>query len=106
MQGRSGTSEDLPLYRELNAHLLGRAGMIDDALTSLDDAIDSAIAAGNLYWLPELLRRRAQLHKMRGDRLDDCSADLRLHYLSNLRLPSCPSPAWAAIPSRNPLPTV
>jgi predicted ATPase len=65
------------VYHELKAHLLGRAGKLDEAIAGLDETIEQALVAGHLFWLPELLRRRALLRKQRGDRLADFVEDAR-----------------------------
>jgi predicted ATPase len=61
IQKQTGTSEDFPVYYELRADLLGRLGRLDDAVASLNEMIERALAAGHLFWLPELYRRRAIL---------------------------------------------
>jgi predicted ATPase len=76
IQKRSGTASDFPLYHELHAYLLGRIGMVDGALRSLDEVIAKATAGGSRFWLPELLRRRAKLRRMYGGNFDDSLADL------------------------------
>jgi predicted ATPase/class 3 adenylate cyclase len=74
---RVGTPEDFPVYNELKAHLLGQVGRLDDALLTLDETIEQALAAGHLFWLPELYRRRALLRKQRGDALENSLKDVR-----------------------------
>jgi class 3 adenylate cyclase/predicted ATPase len=65
-QIRIGTEEDLPLYLDMKASILERAGHHDNALAAIVQAIDDARRTSNEFWLPELLRRRAILEAQCG----------------------------------------
>jgi predicted ATPase len=78
LQQRIGTSEDFPLYYEILASLWGVAGRVNDAVLSLDVTIERANAAGHLFWLAELYRRRASLRLSRGDDVKSIEAELDL----------------------------
>jgi predicted ATPase/class 3 adenylate cyclase len=73
---RIGTEEDFPVYHEMQAELLGLRGQIEPALALVDRTIDRASAAGHLFWVPELFRRRAMLRGQRGDPPQACLDDL------------------------------
>jgi predicted ATPase len=71
-----GTDEDMPVYLDMRAELLSLAGEAPSALRLLDDAIGHAERSANLFWLPELYRRRAELRQQRGDDLALVRGDL------------------------------
>jgi predicted ATPase/class 3 adenylate cyclase len=58
-----GTDEDIPVYIDLWAQLLERAGAFQAGVDVLDCAITEAKSTGNIVWLPELYRRRALLRQ-------------------------------------------
>ncbi|MBO1908635.1 AAA family ATPase [Microvirga sp. 3-52] len=61
-QREIGTEEDLPIFLEMRARLLGLLGQFQEAINTLNQAIEHAIRTGDVFWLPELYRRRGLLH--------------------------------------------
>jgi class 3 adenylate cyclase len=70
-----GVLEDTPIYANIAADVTARAGDPAGALTALNDEITSARDTQLIYWLPELLRRRAVLTRM-IDSTANVTADL------------------------------
>jgi predicted ATPase/class 3 adenylate cyclase len=70
------TDEDLPVYRDMLAEVLGLARDYQAAVQVLDDAIADAERTGNLFWVPQLYRRRAHLRHAASGPRDVCRADL------------------------------
>jgi predicted ATPase/class 3 adenylate cyclase len=66
MQREIGTEENLSVYLEMQSEILSAAGRFDEALKLLDPAIGRSLEAGQLFWLPELYRRRALLLRALG----------------------------------------
>ncbi|MBZ6076789.1 ATP-binding protein [Microvirga puerhi] len=56
-----GTEEDLPLYLDMRAATLEREGDDQRALQAVEEALNHARRTSNVFWLPELYRRRAIL---------------------------------------------
>jgi predicted ATPase len=76
LQQAIGTDEDLPVYRDMLAEVLGLARDFRAAVQVLDNAIADAERTGNLFWAPQLYRRRARLRQAAGDPQDVCRVDL------------------------------
>jgi predicted ATPase/class 3 adenylate cyclase len=72
-----GTEEDFPIYFDMHAELLARAGSFQPAVELLGRAIERAHRTGHVFWLPELYRRRAILHEAKDGAPDACLSDLR-----------------------------
>jgi len=70
------TYEGAPIYEGMRADLYESAGRIDEALPILDAAIAASIRSGQVFWLPELLRKRAAIRFSRGEPVDEVVADL------------------------------
>lgn len=71
-----GTDEDLPIYSQMHAELLERAGRFEEAKQALDMSISLARATSNLFWLPELARRRALIGRATGENPIVCQTDM------------------------------
>jgi predicted ATPase len=61
LQRRIGTEENLPIFTDMHAGILARAGRPEEALRLMEDAIAKSQAVGQLFWLAELHRTRAGL---------------------------------------------
>lgn len=61
-QREIGTEEDLPIFLEMRARLLALLGRFQEAINTLNQAIEHANKTGDVFWLPELYRRRGQVH--------------------------------------------
>jgi predicted ATPase len=72
-----GTEENLSAYLDMRAEILERAGRLEEALALLRQTIDACTEAGQLFWLPELYRRRALLMARLGGGPDQVQADLQ-----------------------------
>jgi class 3 adenylate cyclase len=53
-----GSDEDLPFYLGMLSQMYEKRGELEKAHKTLDEAIREARGAANLFWLPELMRRR------------------------------------------------
>ena len=73
----TGSRLKLPYYRGLMAGILGGLGQVGQAFALVAEAIDQVNASGERWYLPELLRVRAELHRTAGDDLAAAQADLR-----------------------------
>jgi predicted ATPase/class 3 adenylate cyclase len=62
-----GTNEDVPVYTEYLARLLGEAGRSEQGLEHLDELVDSLQKQRLRYWHPELYRRKGKLLLDRGE---------------------------------------
>ena len=76
LQRDIGTEENLPLYRDMEAELLAQAGRHEEAVAIVEEAIVSSGRSGQVFWLPELHRRRGLLRLRLGASLDDTRLDL------------------------------
>ena len=65
-QREIGTEENLSVYRDMESEILVRLGQFHEARTILNDAIESSLRTGQLFWLPELYRRRGLLSEAVG----------------------------------------
>lgn len=61
------TSEGAPVYDGMRAELSARAGLNEQALSILDNAILTSTQSGQVFWLAELLRQRALFRHSRGE---------------------------------------
>jgi predicted ATPase len=75
-QRATGTEEDLPVFLEMQAELLGRLSRPDKGIAVLGAAIERAERLGHMFWIPELYRRRALLRHMTGQARHLCIHDL------------------------------
>jgi predicted ATPase len=78
LQKAIGTDEDMPIYAGMAAELLARLGREAAASQLLDEALEQAERAGNLFWVPELYRRRASLRRNGGEDLKSPDLDRAL----------------------------
>ena len=60
------TLEDLPVYNDMHAELLGRTGDVEGALKLIASAIAESEKSGHRYWLAELHHRRLRLLAQSG----------------------------------------
>lgn len=66
LQARVDTPEDLPVYNEMLAEVLGLAGKPEAGLALIAAAIAAVEASGQRYWLVQLLHRRLRLLAQSG----------------------------------------
>jgi predicted ATPase/class 3 adenylate cyclase/DNA-binding transcriptional ArsR family regulator len=71
-----GTEEDLPLYMDMRATTLQCEGCDSLALHAIEEALDHAKRTSDVFWLPELYRRRAELSDRCGRPMLLVSGDL------------------------------
>lgn len=76
VQVEIGTEENLPIYRDMKAEILAHVGRHEEALAILQEAIDASDRNGQVFWLPELYRRRGLLRLELGGSMDDVRTDL------------------------------
>lgn len=76
LQRDIGTEENLPIYQDMEAELLAQAGEFDEALAIVDRAIAGSGQSGQVFWLPELHRRRSRLRHALGASAEEAAADL------------------------------
>jgi predicted ATPase/class 3 adenylate cyclase len=72
-----GTEEDLPLYLDMRSAIFERAGKHEQALLAIDEALDHARRTSDVFWLPELHRRRAVLGTKCGRAFSSVREDLQ-----------------------------
>lgn len=72
----SDTPHDFTLYYEMLAEIYTRAGRLDEAVCTLNDAFSIAEQHGIVFWNAELHRRRGELLLTTGDR-DGAEAEFR-----------------------------
>src|SRR5690606_23160184 len=72
-----GSVVDLPIYLDMQATLLARAGKIREAFEVVSEAIAEAEQSGHAYWLAELYRRRAELRSQLRADAGEVAADLK-----------------------------
>ena len=75
-QRETGTEEDLPVFLEMQAELLGLLNRPELGIAVLGAAIERAERLGHMFWIPELYRRRALLRHMSGQPRALCLHDL------------------------------
>jgi predicted ATPase len=63
-----------PYYLSILAEALGKAGQVDEALSALDEAIESSRQSGMSYWDAELQRRKGEL-LLAGNNVDRAAAE-------------------------------
>ena len=61
----------------MHAEILGLAGRTDEAMQVLDDTIAASTRGGQVFWLPELHRRRALLRRDAGRNEWEIASDLQ-----------------------------
>lgn len=76
LQREIGTEENLPIYQDMEAELLAQAGRCAEAAAIVEEAIAGSRRSGQVFWLPELYRRRALLRRKLGAGADETRADL------------------------------
>ncbi|WP_207482863.1 adenylate/guanylate cyclase domain-containing protein [Arenibaculum pallidiluteum] len=76
-QRQIGTTEDFPVYYEMLAEVMGRAGRAQEGLTLIGEALDLVERNGLLYWRAELYRRRGELLLAGDADLAEAEGDLR-----------------------------
>lgn len=72
----TGSRLKLSYYRGLMAGILGRQGQTGQAAALVAEAIDQVNGSGERWYLPELLRVRAELHRTNSGDLAAAEADL------------------------------
>ncbi|MEZ0211589.1 MAG: AAA family ATPase [Xanthobacteraceae bacterium] len=77
VQAAIGTEENASIYQDMRAELLSHAGHYGEALLIVEQAIVASSRNGQVFWLPELLRRRARLGLALGGPRAVAVADLR-----------------------------
>lgn len=78
MQREIGTEENISAYLDMQSEILAAAGRFQEAFDLLDPAIRTSTEVGQLFWLPELHRRRASLLRELGGDPEKIRADLEL----------------------------
>jgi predicted ATPase/class 3 adenylate cyclase len=73
----TGTEEILSTYLDMHAEALAAAGRFDRAMQVIDTAIEGSKRSGQVFWLPELYRRRASVARACGAENDRVLSDLR-----------------------------
>lgn len=73
----TGSRLKLPYYRGLMAGILGGQGQAGQALALVSEAIDQVNGSGERWYLPELLRVRAELHRTGSGDTAAAESDLR-----------------------------
>ncbi|GAB4065203.1 AAA family ATPase [Ancylobacter sonchi] len=76
LQREVGTEENLPIYHDMEAEILAQAGQFDEALAIVNRAIAGSSQSGQVFWLPELHRRRSRLRHALGASAEEAAADL------------------------------
>lgn len=66
IHARIETPEDLPVYNDMLAELLGRTGEIQAGLRQVADAVAEGERSGHRYWLAELHHRKLRLLAQSG----------------------------------------
>ncbi|HRO10680.1 AAA family ATPase [Amaricoccus sp.] len=66
LQQRIGTDENMSIQADMQAEILERAGRPAAALGLVETAITQGLKGGQLFWLPELYRRRGRLRAAAG----------------------------------------
>lgn len=66
MQQEIGTPEHLSIYSDMRAEILGLAGRAEEALELVEPTIETVTRAGQVFWVPELYRRRGHLYHAVG----------------------------------------
>ena len=76
LQRSVGTDEDTPVYLGLRAGLLLDLARPDEALATVEAAIEEAERAGNAFWVPELYRHRGSISALTSPRRGAWIGDL------------------------------
>ena len=66
LQQRIGSDETMSIHIDMQSEILERAGRHAASLELIEKAIAQGLKGGQLFWLPELYRRRAGLHAATG----------------------------------------
>ena len=77
LHSQIGTGENVSIYGDMHAEILGLAGRTDEAMQVLDDTIAASTRGGQVFWLPELHRRRALLRRDAGRNEWEIASDLQ-----------------------------
>ncbi|TCN30186.1 ATP-binding protein [Sinorhizobium americanum] len=76
LQQQSGTDDNLSIHSDMHSQVLQRIGRHVEALSVIDNAIAVGRKSGQLFWLPELYRRRAGVRQELGDKSHRIRSDL------------------------------
>ncbi|MCF6117183.1 AAA family ATPase [Mesorhizobium muleiense] len=76
-QREVATYEGAPVYEDMRAELFAHAGRKDEALSILNNVIAASTQSGQVFWLTELLRKRALIRHARGQPDEAVATDLR-----------------------------
>jgi predicted ATPase len=74
----TGTEEILSTYLDMRAEVFAAAGHLEKAIDIASAAIDGCMRSGQVFWLPELHRRRAVVRRMAGIETGGILSDLRI----------------------------
>jgi predicted ATPase len=67
LQQKIGTDDNMSIQIDMQSEILERAGLYAESLDLIDKAIAQGRKQGQLFWLPELYRRRAGLKAATGE---------------------------------------
>ena len=76
LQREIGTEENLCIYNDMKTDLLELNGQYEAALNLTAETIESSLATGQTFWVPELLRRKARLLRKLGQTEERWKRDL------------------------------
>ncbi|MGR9277960.1 ATP-binding protein (plasmid) [Rhizobium leguminosarum] len=76
LQQQLGTDDNLSMHSDMHAQVLHRLGRNDEALQTLQNAVDVGRSSGQLFWLPELYRHSAKLRRVLSERPSSIKKDL------------------------------
>ncbi|MGH6751983.1 MAG: adenylate/guanylate cyclase domain-containing protein, partial [Bradyrhizobium sp.] len=77
LQQKIGLDDNMSMQVDMQSEILERANLTSESLALLDKAIAQSLRGGQLFWLPELYRRRANLRAARGESHAKLRRDLK-----------------------------
>jgi predicted ATPase len=77
MQREIGTEENICIYSDMKVSLLEISGEIGMAMELTTSIIETSLQTGQVFWIPELYRRRAKLHADLGHSTNCWEYDIR-----------------------------
>ncbi|QKK20972.1 ATP-binding protein [Rhizobium indicum] len=99
LQQQLGTDDNFSMHSDMHAQVLQRLGRNDEALVTLQYAIDVGRNSGQLFWLPELYRRSAKLRRALSKQPSSVKKDLA----NAVRIAEGQKAAWLANRARREL---
>lgn len=99
LQQQLGTDDNFSMHSDMRAQVLHRLGRNDEALLTLQNAIDVGRSSGQLFWLPELYRHSAKLRHALSERPSSIKKDLA----NAIRIAEGQKATWLANRARNEL---